>query len=768
PPSGITSSEDAILTPARRKRISSGSRDLTRNLPSAAWALRTHLKYVTQFRFQSESGDAGFDDDLEAAVAEWSRPDRFDSAGRMGLDAFLAVLECCAVLDGDCGALRLKDGSLQGIEASQIVTPDKVNPRERWTNGVMIGRGGRHVAYGVGEYDEAGRSVEGVRRVNAGRFYLHGYFNRFAQVRGVSPLASAINSMQDSYEFIDHALARMKVEQLFALVLFRDAAEAAGTIDSTAAVDDDGEETNPGGYTVDFGKGPQVLDLDPGDDAKFLATNSPGASSQDMLSMVIALSLKALDSPYSFYDESHTNFFGSRAAWQHYERSCTDKRANVARFLNSWLAWRIQLAIQDREIKLPRSILDSRYSLRRPWWEFIAVGMPWWDPSKEIDGDIKAVGGGFSSPQKVCRSRGSDFYRNIDETARALEYARERPKTMSRAPQMRIEYNASEAELRVYDTIGEWESSAGFIAYQVDEMKLAGVEALTVRVNSLGGSLKDGVAIYNTLRESGARVRVVVDGIAGSAASVVAMAGDEVEMPASAMLMIHLPSYSGVSGDAAQLRKFAESLDKWAESAASIYAAKSGKSAEEIRELMLAETWFTAAEAVEAGFADRVTGGPVVRAHVDLTSFRNAPEAAAVLVAAPGAQMKGDAMPENGNKPAPSGSTGDAINKADLERFTKAFGAENGVRWLSEGKSYTESLEAHVEALGAQHAEALGAAEAARSEAVSRAEAAEAKLAEAEETLAKLDRGESDPATPPSPDAKAKAGLAGLVRIAGK
>ena len=185
-----------------------------------------------------------------------------------------------------------------------------------------------------------------------------------------------------------------------------------------------------------------------------------------------------------------------------------------------------------------------------------------------------------------------------------------------------IRATAEGAELSIHDEIGAYGVSAkDFIN---DLGKLPGDAALTLRLNSPGGSVFDAVAIYNALKRHAGPVTVSIDGIAASAASYIAMAGDDVVMPENAFLMIHDPS-GLVMGTAADMRAMAEALDKIAGALVKGYAAKSGKPAEDIAQLMAAETWFTATEAVEAGFADHLAEPVKIAASFDVTRFRNAP-----------------------------------------------------------------------------------------------------------------------------------------------
>jgi ATP-dependent Clp endopeptidase proteolytic subunit ClpP len=128
---------------------------------------------------------------------------------------------------------------------------------------------------------------------------------------------------------------------------------------------------------------------------------------------------------------------------------------------------------------------------------------------------------------------------------------------------------------------------------------------INIRINSFGGAVSDGLAIYNALRESPVRKVTIVDGVAISCGSLIAMAADEIQMPATSLMMIHAP-WSGAYGNAKELRKAAEVLDKWAAAMVDAYVRKTGKPREEIESLLTdgEDHWYTGAEAVEAGFAD--------------------------------------------------------------------------------------------------------------------------------------------------------------------
>lgn len=169
--------------------------------------------------------------------------------------------------------------------------------------------------------------------------------------------------------------------------------------------------------------------------------------------------------------------------------------------------------------------------------------------------------------------------------------------------------SGSAAELLIYDEIGAgWDGTGVSAESFIESIKSIGLKAgdeLTVRINSPGGSYFDGVTIYNYLRSLASRVLVRVDGVAASAASIVAMAGDRVEMPENAFLFIHNP-WTFAMGDANALRKQADDLDKLRESALATYGRRTdgNLSRKELGDMLDAETWLSAEQSVRHGFAD--------------------------------------------------------------------------------------------------------------------------------------------------------------------
>ncbi len=159
------------------------------------------------------------------------------------------------------------------------------------------------------------------------------------------------------------------------------------------------------------------------------------------------------------------------------------------------------------------------------------------------------------------------------------------------------------AVVRIYDEIGFWGVTAEDFARDVAAIA---ADEIVVQISSPGGSVFDGIAIYNALRAHDARVTTRVDGIAASVASVIVQAGDHRVMMSGSQMMIH-EAWGLAIGSAADMREFADLLDRQNDVVVGIYASRSGGDAEEIRtKLAEGDTWLTADETVDMGFADEV------------------------------------------------------------------------------------------------------------------------------------------------------------------
>lgn len=175
-----------------------------------------------------------------------------------------------------------------------------------------------------------------------------------------------------------------------------------------------------------------------------------------------------------------------------------------------------------------------------------------------------------------------------------------------------LEENGDSTDLYIFGEISSWghwsEDDPDRSAYNiVNELKKASSNNINVHINSMGGDVSEGLAIYNTLKNSGKTVTTYCDGFACSAASVVFMAGSERVMSKESLLMIH-NAWMVTAGNAEQLRKDADDLEKISETMSNAYLEGTSISKDELKALLANETWISADEAKDYGFATKVSG----------------------------------------------------------------------------------------------------------------------------------------------------------------
>lgn len=425
-PRSVLRTEDKELDATGRRKLVATTRDVQRNFELAAWALRKHLDYVSTFAFKAGTNQEPFDTKLERLVVAWSKADAFDIAGRHSRRSFTRMCEARRTIDGDVAVMKLASGHVQGIEGDRIRTPDLGSIPEgidttRLIHGVLVNQGGRAVAYALCDRTDGG-FFSFARMIPARNLFLHAYFDRFDQTRGISPLAPAINRFQDTYESLEYALLKAKAAQMFALATFRAPEEEEAVGDITTTTDEAGAIVKAE-TTQKLPGAPIHLDFTTGEDAKFLESHSPSTEFQQFTEVSIRLVLKAFDIPYTYYDSRGATFSSDRKEILLYEQSAEAKRESNQDLLDDWLSWRLTLAVLDGEIALP------------PGWtvpdvvaacEWIPKCLPWIDPLKEVKADREAVAGSFTSTPRVCKRMGLDAYQIVDEEAEFQQYRREK------------------------------------------------------------------------------------------------------------------------------------------------------------------------------------------------------------------------------------------------------------------------------------------------------------------------------------------------------
>jgi len=254
------------------------------------------------------------------------------------------------------------------------------------------------------------------------------------------------------------------------------------------------------------------------------------------------------------------------------------------------------------------------------------------------------------------------------------------------------------AEISIYDEIGFWGVSAASFA---QDLKSCGnnLKQINLHIHSPGGDVFDGIAIYNLLKNHPANVTVYIDGLAASMASVIAMAGNEVIMPENAMMMIHKP-WGIQGGDAEDMRKYADLLDKVENTLIPAYASKTGKTPEELAEMLSAETWLTAKECVEQGFADKLAEPLVAMASIKsrkLEDFENMPKAMKNMLFKPQGNAGTAALQTTPTEPVNQAPTAPVDNTAQVQAELNKRNADIKAVFAPFGSAHSDLL---VECLG--------------------------------------------------------------------
>lgn len=193
---------------------------------------------------------------------------------------------------------------------------------------------------------------------------------------------------------------------------------------------------------------------------------------------------------------------------------------------------------------------------------------------------------------------------------------------------VKFQARGNRGEIWLYDQIGAsfWGDGITAKSFQKDLAALGKVTNIDLRINSPGGDVFEGFAIYNQLAQHPATIDVYVDGVAASIASIIAMAGDKIKMAKNSMMMIHNPQGVAI-GDEREMDRVKALLGQVKANLTTTYVGRTGNKAADVANWMDEETWFTAEAAVDQGFADEVIKEQAVSACFDLSPFRNVPAA---------------------------------------------------------------------------------------------------------------------------------------------
>lgn len=413
-------SEDLELFQAQRQQLVAESRDAMRNFAIARWAIGKHLDFVSRFSFSCQT-KTSFDYDVQTLMEEYSNePVNCDLTARHTLDRIVRMTEARAVLDGDHLLLKTTSGQIQQIESDRLRGVLGIGFDESHVHGVELDKYGRALSYKIWKRMLFGGYSEPMD-IPANQVLFHGYYpnERADQVRGIGLITAGLADFIDAYEWQDLTKATAKLRTAFGMIVTSEAVDGLGDHELTTNATADtittpwGEEievAKKGRYEVELGKGPFKLEMDPGEDMKFITDNSPSTETFEFFKSTIGFALKALDIPLCFYDEGLTNFFGQRAALMLYLESCKTKRKNLlTNILRPMTRWLIVRWIAEGRLKLPPNGDISKIPFH---WH--PAGVAYWNPVQEVTADIQQIAGGLGNFEDIYLARtGRDWFSDM-------------------------------------------------------------------------------------------------------------------------------------------------------------------------------------------------------------------------------------------------------------------------------------------------------------------------------------------------------------------
>ncbi|MDR1268335.1 MAG: phage portal protein [Planctomycetaceae bacterium] len=242
---------------------------------------------------------------------------------------------------------------------------------------------------------------------------LHGYFERYDQVRGIGLLTTAANTFRDVYESFDYALAKAKAMQLFGLKFKRSSDEEA------LGSEEEQKKRFEERKLALKGKASYMIELMPNEDMDVIESGTPSTQFQEYTKLMIMVALKSLDICYSMFDEAHTNFYGSRAGITQYVESCKSKREDNQNLLKELTRWKLA-----NEVIAGHLTLSEGMTVKDLAFEWTPAGLPWWRPDEEARGLMTTIQNGFDSYSGVNRSLGREFRDIMRERHADEEFAR--------------------------------------------------------------------------------------------------------------------------------------------------------------------------------------------------------------------------------------------------------------------------------------------------------------------------------------------------------
>jgi capsid protein len=392
------------------------------------------------------------------------------------------LFELEKVLCGDAGLLKLNELKLQAIESDLIAkgtdAPETVND-----SGLLVDSTGRVLQYAICNRGCMGAECKFDHLEPASNLIFDGYWNRFSsQFRGVSPLSTAINTVQDIHEAFEFNLIKAKMHALFGVAIYRDAQgdsnmggasgahnTRAWVAESYAWVNGDyctylgkvyycntaHSTTSASSFATDLAAGKwtadttdtgldldprtiNMLDLNPGEKAEVLESSTPSTEFVEGSYLFIQIAMLALDIPITSFDSRRSSFSARIADLNEYEVSVDYKRTKNRYVRKEYSDWVLETIWNDSTSpwQLRKIASAEGMALRdvQESVEWIPSGSPWLDKYKQIQGDQLGISIGLDNAIDACRRRGGDVFANIDKQSQVNAYAKSKGVSLVAAP----------------------------------------------------------------------------------------------------------------------------------------------------------------------------------------------------------------------------------------------------------------------------------------------------------------------------------------------
>ncbi len=469
-PSTLIASEHVILPDSKRKKMLATVQDQVRNASTAAWMVRKHLDYVSRFRFQFRMSGKDDLNKLVNRIMDWhGRPNNFDISGRLGREEMFRLFEAEKVTAGDAGILKINDYGLkcQAVESDLITLPRlgkmKAGKKGEYeplpvdvTNAVDKETGIQLSTQFPGKVDKwcicnrgwDGRSVAFDHLEDSANVIFGAYYTRFgSQWRGVSPLSTAINAIQDLYEGFEWNLLKAKVHAIFGVAIMRDYAAGAtdqeevsgfGSAAGITTGTDEGllsaSETEAGTKSISSSlqkltpDSMLMVDMDTKGRIDTIESRTPSQEFQSFSELMLRIVLLSLDIPYTALNPTSASFAAMIADQNIYEVACRwkrDKNRWARHEYSDWMLasiwndpqdqWGLKAVANKAGITRVREILDE--------CEWISMGQPWLQKLNEVAGDTASISAMIDNPIDICQRRGTDVFENIDKMKQVMDYA---------------------------------------------------------------------------------------------------------------------------------------------------------------------------------------------------------------------------------------------------------------------------------------------------------------------------------------------------------